>query len=140
MVQCDGCDLWIHLDCDNMTREQYEIMSKDESIKYFCPSCRVSRGLEPLANQSTFYYHTNQLGHNEPNNNENSNHEVLPENHNDKQQSPELEKEPENEERQQPSSLIKETPTQSESVSHPDDQSAEIVSAASIDSLLDFGV
>lgn len=76
------------------------------------------------------HFQINQRGQNEPNNDE-----ITPENHNE-EKSPSLEKEPENEDE----NMITETTTQNENVNRSDDQSAEIVSAASIDSLLDFGV
>ena len=39
MVQCDSCNWWIHASCDNMSQEQYEKLSK-ENTAYTCPKCR----------------------------------------------------------------------------------------------------
>ncbi|EEQ98401.1 bromodomain-containing protein, putative [Perkinsus marinus ATCC 50983] len=42
MVQCDGCEFWVHAKCDNFTcKEQFTELT-DKDVKYFCPICRDS--------------------------------------------------------------------------------------------------
>lgn len=41
MIQCDKCEKWVHFSCDtNMKQAGWSSLKNNESIKYFCPSCR----------------------------------------------------------------------------------------------------
>lgn len=38
MIQCDGCDIWYHKNCINMTDEDYEIYN-ERDLDYHCKKC-----------------------------------------------------------------------------------------------------
>lgn len=40
MVCCDSCDMWVHIECDNISLNQYEKMVGSDT-KYTCPKCRA---------------------------------------------------------------------------------------------------
>ena len=46
MVQCGKCDHWIHSHCENMTDEEYELLSElpEDSVIYLCRLCSDSKG------------------------------------------------------------------------------------------------
>ncbi|XP_034926271.1 histone-lysine N-methyltransferase ATX3 [Populus alba] len=37
-VCCDGCNVWVHAECDNISRKLFKDM---EDIDYYCPDCKV---------------------------------------------------------------------------------------------------
>ncbi|KAJ8900489.1 hypothetical protein K2173_025266 [Erythroxylum novogranatense] len=62
-VCCDGCNVWVHAECDNISRKNLKDL---EHIDYYCPDCKVkfkseSSGLDrrklPIKSvpQSSFY-------------------------------------------------------------------------------------
>ncbi|KAH9137605.1 hypothetical protein LEN26_005667 [Aphanomyces euteiches] len=40
LIQCDGCELWVHPKCDSITKETLELLADDPTSEYFCPDCR----------------------------------------------------------------------------------------------------
>ena len=38
-VQCDMCDNWFHRTCVNISKEEYKIQKKNESLQWFCGKC-----------------------------------------------------------------------------------------------------
>ena len=63
-IQCDNCASWVHVECSDLTAEQYKFLCKKNlstSIKWFCNPCETSdlnqtkvknnnEGLDKLAN------------------------------------------------------------------------------------------
>ncbi|AEE80251.1 unnamed protein product [Arabidopsis thaliana] len=43
-VCCDGCDVWVHAECDNITNERFKEL---EHNNYYCPDCKVQHELTP---------------------------------------------------------------------------------------------
>jgi hypothetical protein len=39
MLACDGCDIWFHTVCIGVTKEQFQKISSQSNVPYFCPSC-----------------------------------------------------------------------------------------------------
>ncbi|XP_015577364.2 histone-lysine N-methyltransferase ATX3 [Ricinus communis] len=37
-VCCDGCNVWVHAECDNISRKLFKDL---ENFDYYCPDCRV---------------------------------------------------------------------------------------------------
>ena len=51
-LQCDTCDKWCHIRCDNMSNEEYEYYQttiEDESIKWHCLYCTMKFNHEHFA-------------------------------------------------------------------------------------------
>ncbi|KAL3517292.1 hypothetical protein ACH5RR_024194 [Cinchona calisaya] len=44
-VCCDGCDVWVHAECAQISNELFKDL---ENIDYFCPECKVSSNNELL--------------------------------------------------------------------------------------------
>lgn len=44
MVCCDGCNRWVHAECDRINAEKYQEMSQQPDKQYLCPECR-SKGV-----------------------------------------------------------------------------------------------
>ncbi|KAK7243538.1 hypothetical protein RIF29_38338 [Crotalaria pallida] len=40
MVCCDGCQRWVHCQCDNISDEKYLQFQVDGNLQYKCPTCR----------------------------------------------------------------------------------------------------
>ncbi|RHY27065.1 hypothetical protein DYB32_007073 [Aphanomyces invadans] len=40
LIQCDGCELWVHPVCDSITDESLEVLVEDPTSEYYCPVCR----------------------------------------------------------------------------------------------------
>ena len=38
-ICCDNCDLWVHLDCTDLTLDQFTILSQTDEL-FFCPNCQ----------------------------------------------------------------------------------------------------
>ncbi|KAG7561702.1 Zinc finger PHD-finger [Arabidopsis thaliana x Arabidopsis arenosa] len=43
-VCCDGCNVWVHAGCDNITNERFKEL---EHNNYYCPDCKVQHELSP---------------------------------------------------------------------------------------------
>ena len=41
-VQCDRCTGWVHVQCSDLSREEYDYLSRiaSEAVQYLCPPCR----------------------------------------------------------------------------------------------------
>jgi len=39
MVCCDNCDMWVHIECDNISVAEYAEMTRSD-VRYTCPKCR----------------------------------------------------------------------------------------------------
>ncbi|CAN1157181.1 Histone-lysine N-methyltransferase ATX3 [Linum perenne] len=44
-VCCDGCNVWIHADCDNIS---YKLFKDLENCQYYCPDCKMKFEVQPL--------------------------------------------------------------------------------------------
>ncbi|CAN0884773.1 Histone-lysine N-methyltransferase ATX3 [Linum grandiflorum] len=44
-VCCDGCNVWIHAQCDNISKKHLKDL---ENNQYYCPDCRVKFKVQPL--------------------------------------------------------------------------------------------
>lgn len=42
-VCCDGCNVWVHAECDNISSKVFKDM---ENIDYYCPECKAKSKLE----------------------------------------------------------------------------------------------
>ncbi|XP_012083218.1 histone-lysine N-methyltransferase ATX3 isoform X2 [Jatropha curcas] len=42
-VCCDGCNVWVHAECDNISSRHFKDL---ENIDYYCPDCRVKFNIE----------------------------------------------------------------------------------------------
>jgi hypothetical protein len=38
-IQCDGCDLWVHARCENISKKDYDKLVKAEQSDWFCTNC-----------------------------------------------------------------------------------------------------
>uniref|UniRef100_A0A2C9VU10 Histone-lysine N-methyltransferase n=1 Tax=Manihot esculenta TaxID=3983 RepID=A0A2C9VU10_MANES len=43
-VCCDGCNVWVHAECDNISRKLFKNL---ENSDYYCPDCKVKFKFEP---------------------------------------------------------------------------------------------
>ncbi|CAE6079104.1 unnamed protein product [Arabidopsis arenosa] len=43
-VCCDGCDVWVHAGCDNISNKHFKEV---EHNNYYCPNCKVQHELAP---------------------------------------------------------------------------------------------
>ncbi|XP_010469021.1 PREDICTED: histone-lysine N-methyltransferase ATX3-like isoform X1 [Camelina sativa] len=43
-VCCDGCDVWVHAECDNISNKRFKEL---EHNNYYCPNCKVQHELSP---------------------------------------------------------------------------------------------
>ena len=43
-VQCDSCDLWIHIVCNNTTNPEYELLKHQDDL-WFCSLCIIKKNL-----------------------------------------------------------------------------------------------
>ncbi|EFH54655.1 hypothetical protein ARALYDRAFT_907712 [Arabidopsis lyrata subsp. lyrata] len=43
-VCCDGCDVWVHAGCDNISNKHFKEL---EHNNYYCPNCKVQHELAP---------------------------------------------------------------------------------------------
>ena len=42
-IQCDGCELWIHLSCSKLSLKSYEALKTDgDHLLFMCPPCQVT--------------------------------------------------------------------------------------------------
>lgn len=46
MVECDGCDEWVHCVCEDITASEYEKLGRDKRRKFFCFNCRLGKRAE----------------------------------------------------------------------------------------------
>ncbi|CAI0440422.1 unnamed protein product [Linum tenue] len=44
-VCCDGCNVWIHAECDNISKKLFKDL---ENNQYYCPDCKVKFKVPPL--------------------------------------------------------------------------------------------
>eukprot|EP00026_Physarum_polycephalum_P007071 Phypoly_transcript_07124.p1 GENE.Phypoly_transcript_07124~~Phypoly_transcript_07124.p1 ORF type:complete len:533 (+),score=111.78 Phypoly_transcript_07124:62-1660(+) len=42
MVECEGCNRWVHIQCDGIDDEAYKQMAQDD-VHYLCPVCRKEK-------------------------------------------------------------------------------------------------
>ena len=47
-LQCNSCNLWIHLNCTDLTAEEYKTLESNEDLPYYCPVCLDSNNTENL--------------------------------------------------------------------------------------------
>ncbi|RHY13328.1 hypothetical protein DYB36_000729 [Aphanomyces astaci] len=40
LIQCDGCELWVHPVCDHITDDALAVLVDDSTSEYYCPVCR----------------------------------------------------------------------------------------------------
>ncbi|KAL3615710.1 hypothetical protein CASFOL_041371 [Castilleja foliolosa] len=51
-VCCDGCDVWVHAECANISTKHLKDL---KSMDYFCPECRVNPSSEVLALDKQYF-------------------------------------------------------------------------------------
>eukprot|EP00271_Cylindrocystis_brebissonii_P019140 TRINITY_DN5702_c0_g1_i1.p1 TRINITY_DN5702_c0_g1~~TRINITY_DN5702_c0_g1_i1.p1 ORF type:complete len:910 (+),score=136.97 TRINITY_DN5702_c0_g1_i1:335-2731(+) len=44
-IFCDGCELWVHSECDRITGKRFQELTA-ANASYLCPTCRQEQGLE----------------------------------------------------------------------------------------------
>ena len=47
-IQCDSCDQWIHIVCNNTTAEEYELLKNQDDL-WVCLLCKVNDNLINVA-------------------------------------------------------------------------------------------
>ena len=58
-IKCDKCDIWIHIECNQINKQTYEILKKDNS-QWFCIVCM--KELFPFSNLNDKEFITTTLG------------------------------------------------------------------------------
>ena len=58
-IKCDKCDIWIHIECNRINKQTYEMLKKDNS-QWFCIVCM--KELFPFSNLNDKEFITTTLG------------------------------------------------------------------------------
>jgi len=41
-LQCELCELWYHAECQDVSKEAYRVLTRNESMHWFCKRCNAS--------------------------------------------------------------------------------------------------
>ena len=57
-ICCDSCNLWVHLECTELTKAQFSYLSENTSAPYFCTKCSPSQSSSLPTFESTVHVTT----------------------------------------------------------------------------------
>ena len=39
-IECNACNIWVHLNCTDLTKSEYDFLEKNESLPFYCRICK----------------------------------------------------------------------------------------------------
>ena len=54
-IQCDICDIWVHIKCNKINSQTYELLKKDNT-QWFCNECYKDRFPFSKLNNNEFHH------------------------------------------------------------------------------------